>query len=489
MYKNIDENIKILEDMFSDCGDLVKRKIPVSSTYIYVLYFDGMNDRNLIESRVLDTLMIEIRKTPPKHFSNIPKALINGGITTADMHEEEDIDLAAVAVMSGETMILIDGYDKAIIVASKKYPARGIDKPDTEGNIEGPKEAFSENFRDSTALIRRRIRDSRLKIKQLQSGRRSKTDLAVIYLEDVCRPEILKETLERIEKIDIDSILDSGYLSQLITDNKATPFPLLQLTERPDKAAAEILEGRIVIVVDTTPFVIILPAVLPSFYQASEDYYQNYLGATLIRLIRYAASFLAFTLPALYVCFAMYNPSMLPAPLLMKMSFSRDGVPISGIAEVYLMELAFEALREAGIRMPSSIGSTLGIVGGIIIGQAAVDAGIVSPIVVIIVSLTGICSFAIPQIALSSAYRLVKYFILTASAFFGLLGFWAALLTVVVHLASLESFGIPYLYPLAGGDIEGDEGIKDSFFRLPPYLMKKRPIFANDSQKIKMKDD
>ncbi len=487
---DINQNIKKLTEMFENCGDLVARHITLPSTSIYVLYFDGMTDRDMIENRILTTLMIEIKKVALTDVENsLPKALITSGITTADISFQEDIDKAATAAMAGETILLIDGFSKAIIISSKSYPKRGIDKPDSEGNIEGPKEAFCENFRDNTALIRRRIRDTNLKIKQLQCGTRSKTDLAIVYLEDVVRPEILKQTEERIAKINIDAISDSGTLAQLISCQTSSPFPTLQLTERPDKAAGEILEGRIVIVVDTTPFVIILPAVLPCFYQASEDYYQNWLSAGLVRLIRYGASLLALALPALYICFSMYNPSMLPAPLLMKMSAARDGVPTSGILEIFLMELAFDTLREAGVRMPQAIGSTLGIVGGIIIGQAAVDAGLVSPIVVIIVSLTGICSFAIPQIALSTAYRLCKYFLMLTSAFFGLAGFWAGMLFILIHLAKLKSFGIPYLYPFAGGDIDGDEGIRDTFFRLPLKYMKKRPVFANNKQKIRMKSE
>lgn len=488
MFTEIDSNIKIFEEMFKDCGDLVKRKIPLSGTYIYILYFDGMNDRDMIESRVLDTLMFEIRKVPPDRFENLPEALINGGITTADFGFETHFEKAAEKVMSGETLLLIDGCPKAIIISSKHFPKRGIDKPDTEGSINGPKEAFCENFRDNTALIRRRIRDYRLKIKQTQTGRRSKTDIGIVYMEDIVRPEILAEAEERIKKIDIDAISDSSTLAQLISKDTLSPFPSFQLTERPDKAAAEILEGRIVIVVDTSPFVIILPSVLACFYQASEDYYENWEIASLVRVIRYLSSVIALTLPGLYICFALYNPSMLPTGLLMKMSSARNGVPISGILEIFLMELAFEALREAGVRMPEAIGQTLGIVGGIIVGQAAVDAGLVSPIVVIVVSLTGICSFAIPQLALSSAYRLSKYFIMVSSAFFGLLGFWSALVVILIHLSSLESFGIPYLYPFGGGDIEGDEGIKDTFFRLPLKAHKKRPVFSNNRQKIRLKD-
>ncbi|MCD8158865.1 MAG: spore germination protein [Clostridiales bacterium] len=455
MFTEINSNIKIFEDMFKDCGDLVKRKIPVSDTFIYLLYFDGMNDRDMIESRILNPLMIEIRKVPPEHFENLPEALINRGITTADFGEEEDFEKAAEKVMSGETLLLIDGFPKALIISSKHFPKRGIDKPDTEGSINGPKEAFCENFRDNTALIRRRIRDPGLKIKQTQAGRRSKTDIGIVYIEDIVRPEILAETEKRIKQIDIDAILDSNILAQLMSKDVLSPFPSFQLTERPDKAAAEILEGRIVIVVDTSPFVIILPSVLACFYQTSEDYYDNWQTASLVRCVRYIASVIALTLPGLYICFALYNPSMLPSALLMKMSAARNGVPISGVLEIFLMELAFEALREAGVRMPDAIGQTLGIVGGIIVGQAAVDAGLVSPIVVIVVSLTGICSFAIPQLALSSAYRLSKYFIMAAASLFGLVGFWSALVVILIHLSSLSSFGIPYLYPF-GGDIKGD---------------------------------
>ncbi len=487
MYSDIDKNIKILEDMFKDCGDLVKRKIPVSKTSIYVLYFDGMNDRELIERSVIRTLMIEIRKVPPTSFEDLGEALINGGITTADMSFCKDFEEAAVLVMSGETLVLIDGLSEALIIASKNYPVRGVEKPDTEGNIYGPKEAFTENFRDNTALLRRRIRDTRLKIKQLKIGRRSRTDIAIAYLEDIIRPEILAEAERRLAAIDIDAITDSGALAALLQRDSLSPFPSFQLTERTDKAAAEIFEGRIVIVVDTSPFVIILPAVLACFYQAAEDYYEGWMNASFIRLLRYLSSAAALTLPGLYICFALYNPSMLPTELLMKMSSARDGVPISGITEIFLMELAFEALREAGVRMPQAIGSTLGIVGGIIIGQAAVDAGIVSPLVVIVVSLTAICSFAIPQISLSHAYRLCKYFIMLLSSLFGLLGFWSAVVLIFLHMCGKESFGIPYLYPFAGGDIEGDEGVRDTFFRFPLIHMKKRPVFANNRQKIRLK--
>jgi len=490
---NIDENITYLEDVFKDCGDIVKRKFPVGvnkDIWLYVIYVDDMVNRNLIESRVLDTLMIEIKKTPPDKNNleySLFKELVDGGITTADIKESDNLDDACTEILSGNTLLLIDGFSKCIIISTKGFPKRGVSEADTEIVVQGSKEAFAESFRINTVLIRRRIRDTGLKIEQLKIGRRSKTDIGIVYIDDIVRKEILEETKKRINDIDIDGILDSGYIEQFIEDNYLSPFPQVQLTERPDKAASALLEGRIVIIVDNTPFVLMLPAVLASFYQSAEDYYQRWEIMSFSRIIRYIAGFIAVALPGLYIATAVYHPSMIPTQLLFKIASSRGNVPIPAVFEVLLMEIAFETLREAGIRLPSAIGSTLGIVGGIIIGQAAVEAGLVSPIVVIIVSLTGLCSFSIPNIALVSGFRLVKYIIILFSSILGLFGFWVSALLILIHLVSLKSFGIPFMFPFTSAESSSD--MKDTFFRIPIFKMKKRPIFANSNQKIRMREN
>ncbi len=388
--------------------------------------------------------------------------------------------------MAGNTLLLIDGFDKAIILSTKGFPRRSVSAADTEVVVQGSKEAFTETFRVNTVLIRRRIRDTNLKLKQMRIGKRSKTDVGIMYMEDIARPEILREVERRLNMIDIDGILDSGYIEQFIEDDYKSPFPQMQMTERPDKVASALLEGRIAIVVDNTPFVIIVPTILASFYQSSEDYYQRWEIMSFIRIIRYIAGALAVCLPGLYIAIAVYHPAMIPMELILKMSEARQTVPIPAVLEIILMELAFETLREAGIRLPSAIGSTLGIVGGIIIGQAAVEAGLVSPIVVIVISLTAICSFAIPNIALVAGYRITKYFIILLSSLLGFFGFWIAILACLIHLVTLKSFGIPYLYPFVSVKQYGLNDIKDTIIKLPVFMLRKRPIFAKDSQKVRL---
>jgi len=490
--KNLDNNIKYLEDRFADCGDVVKRKFPVGENkniWCYIIYIDVLTSKDSIDETIMKALIKGIRQVKPEEKDikgNIFNTLINGSITTADFKETTDINQAINEILMGNTLLLVDGCEKAIIASTKGFPKRGIDKPDTEVAIQGSKESFNEAFRVNTVLIRRRIRDTNLKVKQMNIGRRSNTDVALMYLKDVVRESILQEVEKRLKDIDIDAILDSGYIEQLIEDDWKSPFPQIQLTERPDKAAAAILEGRIVIVVDNTPFVLIVPAIFASFYQASDDYYQRWEISSFVRILRYIAGFIAISLPGLYIATTVYHPSMIPMLLVYKMAEARQSVPIPIVVEVLIMELAFETLREASIRLPGSIGNTLGIIGGIIVGTAAVDAGLVSPMVVIVISLTGICSFAIPNIALVAGFRLMKYIVILFSSILGLFGYWIAILLILLHLVTLRSFGIPYTFPFSSSEINGFSDIKDTIFRVPIFMMGKRPIFSNPNQKIRL---
>ncbi len=471
--KNINDNISIVDSSFSDWGDLVKRKLYIGENRdkaIFVCYIDDLASRELIEETVLHGLIVDIRLTRPDEWNGSINELLDGGITTADIKYSDNIYSAMDEVMAGNGMLLIDGFDRAVIISAKGFPKRGVEKPENEIAVQGPKEAFAESIRINTVLIRRRIRDANLKCRQLTIGKKSKTDVAVMYMKDSVRSDILDSVLERLEKIDIDAVLDSGYIEQYIEDNRLSPFPQVQLTERPDKAAAELLEGRVAIVADNSPFVLLVPTVLASLYQASEDYYQRWEIMSFVRIIRYIAGFFAFALPGLYIALTLYQPSMIAGELAFKLAGARASVPVPTVAEVIFMELAFEALREAGIRLPSAIGSTLGIVGGIIIGQAAVDAGLVSPMVVIVVALTGICSFAVPNISLTSAYRLVKYIIILLSSLLGMYGWFLGIILLFAHLCSLDSFGIPYLYPFTSA--YSVKELKDSFIRAPLRKMK-----------------
>jgi len=494
LFVELDKNIDYFEGIFEGCGDLVARKIPISaslSRFIYVLYFDGMADRQILESAILPRLMASAQKQPESFFHepcDLLSTIKEGGMGTADLKEEKDIEAVTKAVLSGDTAILVDGSDTGVLVATKGFPNRGVPETSTEVVVQGSNEAFSELFRFNTALIRRRIKDVQLKVKQVKVGRRTLTDVALCYLNDVVREDVLEEALSRIQNIDIDGLLDCGTLEEFIEEDIASPFPQCQLTQRPDKAASAILEGRIAIFVDNSPLALLIPATINSFFQSSEDYSQGWEIMSFVRILRFAAAFFALALPGLYIAITTFHPNMLPMLLTLKMASARESIPFPAALEILIMEFAFELLREAGIRLPRPVGSSIGIIGGLIVGEAAVSAGIVSPIVVIIVALTGIASFAIPSYSLVSGFRITKFLIIALSASLGLFGFWMALLIVLIHLASLKSFGLPYLFPFAAGDIDGYSDFKDTIFRLPVIFMKKRPIYARPGQKNRMNE-
>ena len=479
--RELESNISYLNEKFKDCGDLVTKAFVSrgeKAYSFYIAYFDDLVKRELIESHVIHGLMVDVYLNGSGE--NGVSDFLHSALMTADYTEERSLDEGINGILSGNTLLLANGYDRAVVISSKSVPSRGVNKPETEVVVQGPQDSFSESIRTNTVLIRRRIRDSALKCIQLKTGRKTQTDTAVMYIEGTADQKIVNELLHRLKSIDSDSILDSGYIEQYIQERSLSPFPQVQLTERPDKAAAELIEGRIAVVVDNSPFVILVPVVLASFYQAADDYYQRFEIASFVRLIRYAAGFFAFSLPALYVAVTLYAPSMLPLDLMLHLAQARMGVPVSTMTEVIGMELSFEALREAGIRLPAPVGGTLGIVGGIIIGQAAVDAGLVSPMVVIAAAFTGICSFVMPTQALASAYRLIKYIMIVLSAFFGIYGFMLGLLCILVHMASIESFGMPYLYPFVG-EKNILKRFKDSILRLPlAFQQQKPPIFGDD---------
>lgn len=485
--KNLDENIAILDEIFKDCVDVVARKIPFAqekNIYFYITYIDMLTDRELIETQIINRLMhkINLDKLHKNDIENLFEEFTNYAMTTAEIKQTDQIEQVTSEIMAGNTILLIDGFNKALIVSTKQFPNRGVQSTQIESVVYGAKDSFTEGMRHNTSLIRRRIRDTNLKVKQIKLGKRSQTDIALMYIQDIVRPTILDETLKRLKQIDIDAILDIGYIQQFIDSRWKSVFAQSQLTERPDKAASAILEGRIVIIADNSPFVLIVPATLSTFFQSSEDYYEKWQIMSSLRILRYICAIISISMPGLFIALTLYHPSMIPIKLVLKLANERNNIPFPSVFEIIIMELAFELLREAGIRLPNPIGSTIGIVGGIIIGQSAVEAGLVSPITIIIVAITAMSSFAIPNENFVSALRLIKYMVIIFSALLGLYGFWIAILIILIHLASLKSFGIPYLYPIVSGEVNNFNDMEDTFFRAPIFKMKNRPIFANKMQ-------
>ncbi|MCL1842405.1 MAG: spore germination protein [Defluviitaleaceae bacterium] len=489
---NLDENIKLLTDLFGESQDFIGRHFSPGgegAPRIYMAYFDAMTNREAMDFTVIKRLfdMDWATLTPQEKSRGLYLTLRDRGIATTDISETDDMFDILYFIHAGDTPIFIDGCTKCIVVATRGFPNRGIQSAETEVVVQGPREAFSEVMRFNTALMRRRIRDNHLVVKQSKLGMRSLTDIALVYMSDIVRPEVLAEVERRLESIEIDGILDSGCVEQFIEESWLSPFPQVQLTERPDKAASSVLEGRVAVIIDNSPFVIIVPATLNTFFQASEDYYSRWQVMSVTRFLRFVGAFIAVALPGAYLAFALFHPSMIPLLMVSRLAEASQAVPFPAVLEFILLDAAFELLREAGIRLRSASGGTIGIVGGLIIGQAAVEAGLVSPIVVIIVALTGIATFSIPSVSLVYSFRLVKYGILGLSAFLGFFGLIIGLIVTLVHLAALKSFGFPYLMPFAASEMNAHEDLKDSLFRFPLFSLKKRPFFANQEQSARMK--
>ena len=479
--KSLEQNMAAIHEALRDCGDIVQREFCVGGGgRLVMLYADNFVDLEALRESILETVMLEYRSPQPK---GILEALLEEAIAISEVKKITTVDEICDAVFWGDTVLLMDGDDFALQATTKQFPNRGISKAETEVVVQGPKDAFMEVMAFNIVLTRRRIRDPKLKLKRKKAGNRTKTDIALMYMEDLVRPEVLAQVEKQLDAMHIAGLLDSGSMEQLLERRKYSPFPQLQMTERPDKTASALLEGRVVLLADNTPYAILLPATLNTFFQAAEDYYERWEIMSFIRLIRYAAAFFAVALPGLYIAFAVYHPQLMPTALALKVASTRGAIPFSVIGEVLIMELAFELLREAGIRLPSPVSSTIGIVGGIIIGSAAVEAGIVSPVVVIVAALTGICTFVIPNVSIVSGLRISKYLVILLASVFGLFGVWAALLLLLGHLAGLTSYGIPYLYPYCSSSINNDRDWEDSIFRLPLSKRSGRPIFARPLKK------
>lgn len=487
VYKSLDKNLESIKEKLVDSSDVIYREFVIGSdnkNKAAIVYIDGLVDKDLINDYVVENLMVFSRVAPPsaKNIKNkLNDVIKDKSLAVVEMKEVETIDQAILDVLSADTILILDNYDKIISIGSKGWEGRSISQPETEAVIRGPREGFVETMRFNTALIRRRIRDPKLKLKAYKLGRRSQTDVCITYIEDIVNQDALKEVKKRIESIDIDAIVDSGYVEQFIEDNWKSPFPQVRSTERPDVVAGELYEGKIAIIIDNSPFVLIVPTTLNSMLQSAEDYYERWGIGTFVRMLRYIGVLLSLYAPGLYIAITAFHPEMLPVKLSMSIAANRVGVPFPSVLEAIIMEIALEILREAGVRLPGPIGATIGIVGGLVVGQAAVEAGIVGPIMVIVVAITAISSFAIPNYSLAIGFRLLRFSLIIASAILGLYGIMLGTLLLIIHFCSLKSFGVPYLSPYVTY-IRQYTDLKDTFIKFPLISMIKRDTIANKNQ-------
>jgi hypothetical protein len=488
LFPILDKNEDFLKSTIGEGFDIKYRHLTVPAfghLDALLVYIGGLADARAIDETVIVPLMNYSRLPKDKYqvrgVDKIP-ILMQYGIFTSALKETRLLNEVCDAVLEGNAVLFLQQCSMALILSTQKYSTRAVSEPQTESEIKGPKDSFVEDIQTNAGLIRRRVKDYGLRFESMKIGERTKTEVALVYIDGIVNEALLEEARKRLRRIKIDGILASTYIEELIEDSPASIFPLITNTERPDKASAMLLEGRVVILTDTTPFAMILPVNFWQFIQSSGDYYEKYLTSTFIRVIRFIALFLSTSLSPIYVLLVSFHQEMLPTELALKAAAGRSGVPFPAVFEALLMEITLEIMKEAGLRLPKAIGSTVTIVGTLVIGQSAVQAGLVSPLMVIIIAVAAISSYAIPSFEMNNTLRIIRFSLLFSTAIFGLFGYLAGVVAILLHMMSLRSFGSPYLIPVI---LFITNGNNDVIIRAPWWSMLKRPRLGRPKNKVR----
>lgn len=474
--KNIEKNKQYIKNLFKCAQDIVYRDFYIGrdKLHILIVYIDGMVDKDILNNQILKNLMVD------NEYKNEEKLTLDyikdNYLSVSEIKEYEYISELVQMVLSGDILFFADNFDKAIAIGSKDIETRSVQEPISEQTVKGPRDGFVENIKTNIILIRKRIKDINLCVEMLKIGERTKTDVGVLYLQDVADENLVENIKKKLSEVSIDGITDTGQIEQFLQEGKWSIFPLTLSTERPDRVTANILEGRVALVVDNTPFVIIAPITFSAFLSSPDDYYARSYISTVIRITRYICYIISTTLPSIYLAFTSYNPGMLPTTLALSITGTRVGLPFPSFLEVLSMVFTLEILQEAGVRLPKPIGQTVSIVGGLVLGQAAVQAGIVSPIIVVVVALTAISSFALPTYNFSLNTRLIRFHMLILSSLLGVYGIIIGWILLTIHLSSLEIFGVRYMSDFSPYNFNN---MKDTILRFPIGSLNKRPGMIN----------
>lgn len=464
----------------------------------FLIYIDGMVDTKIINDFVLEPLMLRNRANSyDGNETRVVSEAISNNITVRKVKKFDLVDYIYNSLVPqnavkkkksfndilpdinmGNCLLFVDTIDTAFSIDAKGFKQRGVDSPKNETVIRGAQEAFTEAIRTNTSMIRRFVNNENLVIESLSVGKVTKTKCAVCYMKDIANDDLVAEVKYRLNNLDIDTIISSGQLEQLIEDNSKCSLPQMLSTERPDKAANHILSGRVVVIVNGSPYVLIMPCVFVDFLSSAEDPNLKFQYANLLKFVRLVAFFITLLLPGLYVAITNFHQEIIPTELLFAIVASRESVPFPIIVEILAMEISFELIREASLRVPSPIGTTIGIIGALILGQAAVEASIVSPILIIIIAITGITSFAIPDFYLSFHLRIARFLYIIAGFLAGFLGIGIVLFGHLILLCSLKSFGVSYLAPYIPATSKNNK----AYFMPPFWNREKRPDFLNSKR-------
>jgi spore germination protein KA len=435
-----------------------------------LVFVDGLVSNEIITDSILKPLKLSKEfndfqsESMLKTLDIVKQTIICAGEVT----EKHTIGEVVESCLSGDTVFLSDGFDKSLVISTKGWEKRSITEPQTESVVRGPREGFTENFRTNTALLRRRIRSPKLRMDHFTIGEKTVTNVCLAYIDGVADPGIVETARARLNSINTDAIIDTGYIEQYIEDDPFSIFPTIGYSEKPDVVAARILEGRVAIIADGSPFVLTAPMILVESFQSSEDYYIRPFFASIVRILRYIAFFITVAAPAIFIALTTFHQELIPTTLLFTISAAREGTPFPAFLEAIILVLSFEILREAGVRLPRPVGQAISIVGALIMGEAAVSAGLVGAPMVITVALTAVAGFVVPD-QLDSA-SIMRITLLILASVFGALGIAIGLLGFSIHIASLKSFGIPYCVSMTF-----HHNMQDSYIRMPLWSMSKRP--------------
>ena len=471
----LNENESLLRVVFRDCGDIEFRIFYVGKRKALLIYLEGMTDTTSLEKNVIEKLMTQTGETSAGGQQSLPadmKKISEQILNAASVTVVQQASVAIEAVMTGNALLLIDGIAEGLSIGTVKYVKRGIGETNNEHILRGPNEAFNEVMSDNIVLIRRRARDTNLKIRILRVGMRTKTSIAVLYIDDLVKPGLVEEVERRLSRVSIDKVVASNAVEEFLIDHPWSPFPQTQMTERPDKMLAALYEGRVGMIVDGTPSSIIVPCTYNVLMQTPDDYTMQPIISSSIRVMRHIAAFIAVYLPAIYVAVVSYHPGMLPTSMAITIAELRARNPFPSFLEAVMMEILLEVFQEAVLRLPKKLSGAASMIGALVIGTTIVQAGIINPLLVVVIALTALASYSMPTYNFSMALRWLRIPVLILSSILGLYGVILGILAVTIHLCSLRSFGESYLGGMFNVDLISDW--KDLMVRLPAPLLKQR---------------
>jgi len=481
LYSDFNKNFFLIDDRLKDCPDIIRRKVILNSGQKGCFFFvQGICDIDLMQ-RDFITPILNLKKLDSDELRYLPNKIPVAGLTFPLL-----IDSLVQDILAGNVVFICQRLNCGISCTLKKYEKRSINEPQGEKSVRGDHDGFIEDMATNISTLRRKIKNSNLKFKNFTVGTTSNQTVSIAYLEHIANPKLLQILCDKLSKLNYDAFIGIGYLEQIIVDHPNSIFPQYLATERPDKAIAGLLEGRFVLMLQETSFVLIVPVTIYSFTQTPDDYTVHWTGASYLIMLRMVALLVTLFLPGLYIAVISFHYYVIPMALLVPLADSRSRVPFPPVVEAFMIEFVLEMLREASIRLPSFITASIGVVGGLVIGQAAVQAGIVSNLMIILVATSAIAGYTIPTYDMGISFRLVKYAVMVFSAIFGIVGVVIPMMMMFSHLLVLDSLGEPYFQPIAPFKFRD---LKDSIIRAPFKYLKKRPDIAKPLDKERGKEN